>query len=148
MYSERYGDLRPIAAWTDGDCHLCGEPVDLARYGRGGLFGSETTTVDHLRAQSRRGTDDPANLRIAHGGCNSSRGVRSVAAARHALMGRRTAPRSTGEKVALATVVAGAAALATEHLCAKRTTGGDRPFASGPAFVAGALAFLLVRYAG
>lgn len=147
MYSERYGDLRTIAAWTDGDCHLCGEPVDLMRYGRGGLFGPETATVDHLRPQSRRGTDDSTNLRMAHGGCNSSRGVRSVAATRYAMMGRRSAPPSTAEKLAVATAVAGAVALVTGRLCAERTAGGDRPFATRPALVAGALAFLVVRYA-
>src|SRR5262245_60830654 len=94
MYSARYGDLTRIAAWTDGDCHLCLEPVDLALYGRTGLYGTETATVDHLKPQSRNGGDGLSNLRIAHGGCNSVRGTRSVLAVRRELAGTSMAPRS------------------------------------------------------
>lgn len=45
-------------------CHLCGLPG--------------ATTADHLVPRSKGGSDELANLRPAHGKCNSARGARSL----------------------------------------------------------------------
>lgn len=50
-------------------CHLCGEPIDLARR----WPDRDSATADHLVPRSRGGSDDLANLRPAHLRCNSSR---------------------------------------------------------------------------
>ena len=93
-WSPRYGDLGAIAAKTRGLCHLCHEPADLAFYGRTGRFGPDTVTVDHLRPQIRGGSDAVENLRIAHGDCNSVRGVRSHRRIRRELAGTIDEPMS------------------------------------------------------
>jgi 5-methylcytosine-specific restriction endonuclease McrA len=55
-------------AERDGpDCGICGEPVDLD---------APTTdpmrpSVDHIWPRARGGTNDPANLQIAHLRCNN-----------------------------------------------------------------------------
>jgi 5-methylcytosine-specific restriction endonuclease McrA len=147
MYSARYGDLTRIAAWTDGDCHLCLDPVDLSLYGPTGLHGPETATVDHLRPQSRNGGDALFNLRLAHGGCNSARGTRAVRVVRRDLAGTTTAPRSAAEKTALAASAGALAALACGYAFAQHGPHGERPFNGRAALVAGLLAFGLTRYA-
>jgi hypothetical protein len=100
MFSSRYGDIREIAAHTDGDCHLCLQPADLALYGPTGSFGADTVTVDHVVPQSHGGGDELENLRLAHGGCNSTRGTRDVEVARYELAGTINGPMGSGEKTA------------------------------------------------
>ena len=59
--------MRALTLATYGDtCHLCRRP------------GADT--ADHLVPRSRGGTDDLANLRPAHAGCNYSRGALSIEA--------------------------------------------------------------------
>lgn len=147
MNSSRYGDLRAIAAWTDGDCHLCLEPLDLALYGRTGIYGSQTVTVDHLKPQSRNGSDARSNLRLAHGECNSVRGTRSVLAARRELAGRTTAPRSSAEKTAIGALVGAVAALSFGYALAQPGPSRERHFNGRAALVAGVVAYGLCRYA-
>jgi hypothetical protein len=147
MYSARYGDLSRIAAWTDGDCHLCLAPVDLGLYGPTGLYGPKTATVDHLRPQSHNGSDAVSNLRLAHGVCNSVRGTRSVRAVRRELAETPTAPRSAAEKTALAASAGALAALASGYAFAYRGPRGERPFNGRAAVMAGLLVFGLARWA-
>ncbi len=55
-------------------CHLCRRKVDPTlpyQHRRAG-------TRDHLVPVSQGGDDSPANLRLAHRSCNSSRGVRGA----------------------------------------------------------------------
>lgn len=146
-FSVRYGDLGPVAAWTDGDCHLCGLPVDVELYARSGTHGPETATVDHLRPQSRRGSDALANLRLAHGWCNSIRGTRPVKSVRKELAGTIRAPRSSSEKTAIALAVASATAVAAGYVFANRTPAGDRPFNGTVATLFGVGTFALLRAA-
>ena len=146
MYSKRYGDLNAVGAWTDGDCHLCLEPLDLSLYGPTGHYGAETVTVDHLHPQSHGGEDTLSNLRLAHGTCNSVRGTRSVWAARHDLAGTIVPPRTSSEKTALAISAASLAALAAGYGLARHTAHGDRVFNGVPALAVGLLVFAAVRY--
>ena len=54
--------IRPAILERDGGiCWICGGP------------GADS--VDHVIARTAGGTDDPANLRAAHMGCNNRRGV-------------------------------------------------------------------------
>lgn len=54
-------------AWT---CGICYEPVDPDAP----VNSTWDATLDHVIPRSLGGTDDPANLRIAHRWCNSVRG--------------------------------------------------------------------------
>lgn len=113
MYSNRYGSLRPIAHLTDCRCHLCHEKVDLSTYGQIGLYGRETASIDHLVPQSWGGTDEHENLRLAHQGCNSHRGVEDFEETRLRLAGTTDAPQSaTAWNVATLAGGAGAGLLA------------------------------------
>lgn len=50
-------------------CGICQEPVDAS------LIGSHSVwrpALDHILPKSRGGSDDPANLRLAHWWCNSA----------------------------------------------------------------------------
>lgn len=56
-----------IYARDDWTCWLCGDPVE------GDLIGSHSEwrpSLDHVVLRSRGGSDDPANLRLAHWWCN------------------------------------------------------------------------------
>ena len=53
-----------------GKCLLCNGPVAFeARTGSG-------ATLEHIRARTRGGTDDPENLAIVHASCNHEKGRR------------------------------------------------------------------------
>lgn len=99
MHRKRYGNIRSIWHQTGGRCHLCHEPVNLATYGLGSIFGSATASVDHLITQYHGGGDDSENLRIAHQGCNSHRGINDYLDVRLALAGSAHEPLSTGKRV-------------------------------------------------
>jgi hypothetical protein len=59
---ERRGSL-----WV-GKCLICNGPVAFdARTGEG-------ATLEHIRARSRGGSDDPDNLGVVHGACNWEKG--------------------------------------------------------------------------
>ena len=60
----------------DGDrCGICNRKVDITL--KSGTRGSRRgPSVDHIIPRSLGGTDDPANLRLAHWGCNQKRGNR------------------------------------------------------------------------
>lgn len=76
----RYGahawPITAVAAFTDGCCHLCGDPVDLSLSGALPLG----PTRDHIEPVSRGGNHDLANLRLAHRICNVRRGAQPLAA--------------------------------------------------------------------
>ena len=145
MLTKRYGDLRKVATHTDGDCHLCHEALDLDLYGPTGHFGAETVTVDHLVPQSVGGGDDPDNLRLAHGSCNSRRGTRDVAVARLELAGTCDAPMSSGEKTAWSVTAGSAAALGAGHVFAREAPDGARLFNGEAALVVGLATTFFVR---
>jgi 5-methylcytosine-specific restriction endonuclease McrA len=88
----RYGDLAAIGRKSSGLCHLCLEDAELRYYGPPGTYRADTVTVDHLHPQSEGGTDDPANLRLAHADCNSIRGTRDPDEIRYQLSGTYRAP--------------------------------------------------------
>lgn len=147
MYSERYGDLRDVAAHTDGACHLCHQPADLALYGPTGAYGYDTVTVDHLIPQSHGGDDHLDNLRIAHGTCNSFRGTREVEDARMELAGTARPPMSSSEKTAWSVGAGGVIAVAAGHIFAQPTADGGRQFNGGAALCVGLLALAVTRAA-
>ena len=57
------------ATWV-GKCLICNGPIAFdARTGEG-------ATLEHIRARSRGGTDDPDNLGLVHARCNGEKGRR------------------------------------------------------------------------
>jgi 5-methylcytosine-specific restriction endonuclease McrA len=53
-----------------GKCLICNGPIAFdARTGEG-------ATLEHIRARTRGGDEDPENLAIAHGRCNAEKGRR------------------------------------------------------------------------
>ncbi|WP_152051481.1 HNH endonuclease [Tautonia marina] len=61
---ERRGGL-----WV-GKCLICNGPIAFdAQTGEG-------ATLEHIRARSRGGTDDPRNLALVHASCNHEKGRR------------------------------------------------------------------------
>ena len=144
MYSARYGDLKMIAAKTRGRCHLCHEAVDLTFYGRTGEFGDDTVTVDHLHPVAFGGEDHHENLLLAHGHCNSRRGLDDPSFTRLALVGTHRAPASRAEQVATAVAVGGVAALIAGHVAAETSPDGTKRFNGRAAVGVGVLAAALV----
>jgi|CZKU01.1.fsa_nt_gi hypothetical protein len=144
-WSERYGDLEGIASTTRGRCHLCHENVVLALYGRTGLFGGDTVTVDHLEPQVFGGDDDADNLRIAHGNCNSLRGVKDPEAIRLALAGTTDEPLSDTAFNLLSVGGSVAVGVAAGHAFASTNQRGEREFNQAAAWVAGLLTFAFTR---
>ncbi|MDI3283223.1 HNH endonuclease signature motif containing protein [Polyangium sp. 15x6] len=142
MISRRYGDIEEIASKTDGNCHLCHDPVDVTFYGPTGAFGEETVTVDHLVPQSFGGDDDPDNLMIAHGRCNSIRGTRDAELVRFSLAGTTRAPMSGSDKTAVAIVGGVGFGLLAGAVLAKEQPDGTRQFNKEAAAVVGLLALL------
>lgn len=63
--------LEDIALRDGWRCHLCARPVDAALY----FQHRDAATLDHLVPVSVGGTDEAANLALAHRGCNSRRGT-------------------------------------------------------------------------
>lgn len=53
-------------------CHLCGNEV--VRHERTNISGSKAPSIDHIKPQSKGGSDYPSNLKTAHISCNKSRG--------------------------------------------------------------------------
>jgi hypothetical protein len=145
MFSSRYGDIREIAAHTDGDCHLCLQPADLALYGPTGSFGADTVTVDHVVPQSHGGGDELENLRLAHGGCNSTRGTRDVEVARYELAGTINGPMGSGEKTAWSLGGGAVAAFGAGHVFAREMPDGTRQFNREAALIAGLLTSIALR---
>lgn len=114
IQSKRYGSVDTIWRRTNGKCHLCHKDVELHTYGSPILFGGQAASVDHLEAQYFGGTDDPENLRIAHQGCNSRRGIRDPEEVRLELSGRMDEPRSAaGEVLRTVTLAGGGVAVGT-----------------------------------
>lgn len=105
MMHPRYGDLSSIAWKTDSRCHICHKPAPLKMFGSPARFGRSATTIDHLKCQAHGGTDNFDNLMLAHAGCNSSRGTRSVRDARMQWAGTPRKPWSTTTQYATAGVV-------------------------------------------
>lgn len=72
----KVGDLRRAVVEAYGSvCWLCRLPINLAlRYPRRGSL-----SIEHVLPRSYGGSDDIANLRPAHLGCNWSRGNRPPA---------------------------------------------------------------------
>src|ERR1041384_4181371 len=147
MHSHRYGNLARIAAKTGDRCHLCHEPVDLNFYGPTGLYGEDTVTVDHLIPVSLGGDDGHDNLMIAHGHCNSRRGIDLAEVARLAIVGSPNPPMSEGEQIATALFSGTGAAILAGHAFAVEEVTGTRRFngkaALGFGLAAGFLALAL-----
>ena len=60
---------RKGALWV-GKCLICNGPIAFdARTGEG-------ATLEHIRARSRGGTDEPSNLALVHASCNHEKGRR------------------------------------------------------------------------
>ena len=49
-------------------CQLCGDPIDFDASAH-----ADRASLDHIVPQSRGGSHDPSNLRMAHVGCNARR---------------------------------------------------------------------------
>lgn len=64
-----------LAARDGSRCQICRRKIDLSRSGQDQWGPS----IDHILPVSRGGTNDPANLRLAHRRCNSSRGAKQPA---------------------------------------------------------------------
>lgn len=118
-FSRKYGDLRTISAKTSGRCHLCGDDAPLEDYGLVDLLGRDAVTVDHLEPQAFGGDHDPSNLRLAHWGCNSSRGVRPAEDVRRELMGQSWAPMSSGGRAATTALSAAVGGMVAGNVFAK-----------------------------
>lgn len=144
-WSPRYGDLEAIAAKTRGLCHLCHEPASLEFYGRTGQFGPDTVTVDHLRPQIRGGSDAAQNLRIAHGDCNSVRGVRSHRRVRRELAGTVDEPMSQSTFDILSLGASAGVGAVSGHLFATQDEFGRKRFNWGAATLFGVLTFAVTR---
>ena len=144
-WSERYGDLESISSATRGRCHLCHEKVDLAFYGRTGLFGADTATVDHLEPQFFGGDDDAENLRIAHGNCNSLRGIDDPETIRLALADTTDEPLSGAAFDLLSLGGSVAVGVAAGNAFAITNQRGEREFNQAAAWVAGLLTFAFTR---
>lgn len=67
--------LSEVVAARGQHCHICQRKIDLNRSGRD-LMGP---TIDHILPVSMGGTNDLANLNIAHRVCNMRRGNRGPA---------------------------------------------------------------------
>ena len=147
MHSQRYGDLRDLAAKTDGSCHLCHQPAPIELYGPTGTYGDDTVTIDHYVPQSEGGDDDALNLFIAHGVCNSIRGTRDVDGVRMALAGTTRTPMSSVAKAALSLGGGSVAAVGAGSLFGQARPDGSRDFNAPAAVVTGVLAALLLRCA-
>lgn len=77
-------------------CWLCHQPIDL----RLAHPASGSLSVDHVVPRSRGGTDQLANLRPAHLGCNTGRGNRTpdaLADRRPHRLGRFSADQTPSE---------------------------------------------------
>ncbi len=144
MYNRRYGDLRPVWRKTDGNCHLCHEPVDISTYGQVSLLGGDAATVDHIIPQSHGGIDHHSNLLPAHHRCNASRGNRAMVPARRRMAGVSHRPLSRGEKTACGVLTAG---LSAGVLFSKPQPNGRRQFNKPAAVKAGLLAGLCLAIA-
>ncbi|WP_437281110.1 HNH endonuclease signature motif containing protein [Sorangium sp. So ce375] len=112
---------------------------------RASAYGDVTTTVDHVVPQLFGGGDDPENLLIAHGVCNSRRGTRDVEDVRLELAGAAAAPVGAGAKTAVSIAGASLIALWAGHAFAKPAETGERPFNGEAALLSGVLGTLLLR---
>lgn len=61
-------NVREIAQRDGLDCRICGEVVDMNLKRPASLFGP---SVDHVTPRAHGGSDDPANLQLAHYWCNA-----------------------------------------------------------------------------
>lgn len=145
--STRYGDLQSLSDKTDGLCHLCHEPVELAFYGVPGSFGAHTVTVDHLVAQAHGGDDHPDNLLMAHAGCNSARGTRDFEDVRFALAGTPEAPLSSVEKNVISLCAGGLGYAVGGAVFATETPEGMKEFNHGAALASALVLGFIVRAA-
>ena len=137
MSHRRYGCLHTIARKTGGRCHLCNEKFDMETYGFSDFFGAEAATVDHLVPQSYGGSDASHNLMIAHNGCNASRGVEDVDAARYRMSGRRSAPLSTNARIGVVAGSGGLGALAGGYIFGEELPDGSTRLSPEGALVGG-----------
>jgi 5-methylcytosine-specific restriction endonuclease McrA len=59
-----------------GRCALCGEPMPKGRFDvpHATVWKKKRPTFDHIRPRLKGGTDDRANLQLAHAECNWRKG--------------------------------------------------------------------------
>jgi 5-methylcytosine-specific restriction endonuclease McrA len=68
-YGREWEAVRAQVLAEESVCHICGREVDKRLSGDDPLG----PTVDHVRRLADSGTNERANLRLAHRRCNSSR---------------------------------------------------------------------------
>jgi 5-methylcytosine-specific restriction endonuclease McrA len=63
-------------AAQSGRCAICGEAMPAARFEvpHATIWKKRRPTFDHIRPRLKGGTDDPANLQLAHAECNWRKG--------------------------------------------------------------------------
>lgn len=68
------------ALWgrQSGLCALCGKPMPKGRFDtpHAAVWKKQRPTFDHIRPKAKGGSDDPANLQLAHAQCNWTKGDR------------------------------------------------------------------------
>jgi 5-methylcytosine-specific restriction endonuclease McrA len=64
--------------WTaqEGRCAICGEAMPEGRFDvpHATIWKKRRATFDHIRPRKKGGTDDRANLQLAHAECNWKKG--------------------------------------------------------------------------
>ena len=68
--AETDSSFRRVGLNWVGKCLICNGPLAFD------ISTGEGATLEHIRARSRGGSDDPNNLGIVHGRCNWEKGVR------------------------------------------------------------------------
>ena len=101
--------------------------------------------VDHLDPQAFGGDDDPVNLRIAHGTCNSFRGVDDPEDARLVLADTTDEPMSEAAYDLLSVGGSIAVGVIAGRAFAKTRAQGEEDFNGGAALLFGLGTFLLTR---
>jgi 5-methylcytosine-specific restriction endonuclease McrA len=63
-------------AAQSGRCAICGEAMPRGRFNvpHATIWKKKRPTFDHIRPRKKGGTDDPANLQLAHAACNKRKG--------------------------------------------------------------------------
>lgn len=62
--------FRQVGPGWVGKCLICNGPIAFV------AASGEGATLEHIRARSRGGSDDPGNLAVVHGRCNWEKGRR------------------------------------------------------------------------
>ena len=68
--------LSELWAAQSGRCAICSKPMPKSRWDveHATLWKKRRPTFDHIRPRAKGGSDDPANLQLAHAQCNKRKG--------------------------------------------------------------------------